>query len=126
MNKNDSKKKHNYPKGRKKQVLSKPRNTDYSQTQKLIKQVGLEKLKEVLTTYGVYRSAQILSDSCGRYIHWTTTIYLRKKFNWIRMVTSRDETLAKSLLNGNVSLDHYKYIDFSDEIKNEYYQKYRR
>ena len=49
MNKNHSKKKRNYPKTRKKRVLSKPRNTDYSQTQKVIKEIGLEELKKILT-----------------------------------------------------------------------------
>lgn len=125
MNKCDNKKKRHYPKGRKKRVLLKPRDTSYSQTQKVIKAIGLKELESILTNNGVYSSAQILSDLCGYYVHWTTTIYLRKKFNWIRIVSSREETLAKSVLNGTVPLDHYKYIDFSDEIKSEYYQKYR-
>ena len=126
MNKTPAKKKRNYPKGRKKRVLSKPRSTDYSQTQKVIKQIGLEKLKEILTTNGVYSSAKIISELYGKYIHWTTTGYLRKKFGWVRLVTSRDETLAKSVLNGTVPLNHYKYIKFSEEIKNEVLQKYNR
>ena len=124
MNKNESKKKHNYPKGRKKRVSFKPRNTDYSQTQKVIKEIGLEELKKILTTNGVYSSAKILSGLCGHYVHWTTTTYLRKKYNWVRLVVSHDETLAKSVLNGTVPLNHYKHIKFSEEIKNEVLQKY--
>ena len=127
MNTNHSKKKRNYPKGRKKRVLSKPRNTDYSQTQKVNKQIGLEKLKEILPHQRMYTAVQkYISKLYGKYFHWTTTGYLRKKFGWVRLVTSRDETLAKSVLNGTVPLNHYKYIKFSEEIKNEVLQKYSR
>ena len=48
MNKTSAKKKRNYPKGRKKPVFTKPRNTDYSQTQKVIKKSDW-KIKEILT-----------------------------------------------------------------------------
>ena len=126
MNKNHSKKKRNYPKTRKKRVLSKPRDTDYSETQKVIKKVGSDTIKEILLTNGIYTGAKILSSLYGKYVHWTTTGYLRKKFGWVRLVTSRDETLAKSVLNGTVPLNHYKYIKFSEEIKNEVLQKYSR
>ena len=124
MNMTQTKKKRKYPKERKKRVLLKPRNTDYSQTQKVIREIGLDKLKEILTTNGVYSSAKIIGKLYGKYVHWTTTIYLRKKFNWVRLVVSRDETLAKSVLNGTVPLNHYKYIKFSEEIKNEVLQKH--
>ena len=108
MNKNHSKKKRNYPKARKKRVLSKPRNTDYSETQKVIKKVGSDTIKEILLTNGIYTGAKIISEIYGKYCHWTTTGYLRKKFGWVRLVTSRDETLAKSVLNGTVPLSHYQ------------------
>ena len=98
MNKNHSKKKRNYPKTRKKRVLSKPRSTDYSQTQKVIKEIGLEELKKILTTNGVYSSAKIISKVYGKYIHWTTSGYLRKKFGWVRLVTSRDETYSQECI----------------------------
>lgn len=112
--KNDVKKnKRNYPKKRK------SRNTDYSMTQKVIKKVGKDKLREILLSNGVYSSAQIISKLYGSYVHFTTTSYLRKKFNWIREVSSKDESLAKSVLSGRVKPDHYKYIKFSEEILDE-------
>ena len=126
MNKNHSKKKRNYPKARKKACSFKTQEYRLQRNSESNKKSRFGTIKEILTNKRSLYSAKIISKVYGKYIHWTTTGYLRKKFGWVRLVTSRDETLAKSVLNGNVPLSHYKYIKFSEEIKNEVLQKYSR
>lgn len=108
-----NKKKRNYPKNRK------PRNTDYSTVTKLIKALGIEKVKEVSLNSGTYSGARLLSMLSGIYVCNSTILYMRRRFGWKRIVTSMDDCNAKSVINGSVPVDHFKTIKFSEEIINE-------
>ena len=107
------KKKRNYPKNRK------PRNTDYSTVTKLIKVLGIEKVKEISLNHGTYNGAKLLSELSGIFTCDSTILYMRRKFGWVREVTSPNDVNAKSVINGKVPVDHFKTIKFSEEILNE-------
>jgi len=107
------KKKHNYPKERK------PRNTEYSTITKLIKALGMEKVKEISTTLGTYSGANLLYELSGIYVPDSTVLSMRRKFGWVRIISSKKDCNARSIINGNVPVDHFKTIKFSEEITNE-------
>lgn len=67
--------KHNYPKTRK------PRNTDYAQSTKLIKAVGLDKIKEALTRHGIYLAADELAVEFHAPVSAYVVRYIRNKYN---------------------------------------------
>ena len=71
------KRKHNYPKERK------PKNTDYSTITKLIKALGMDKVKEISTTVGTYSGAKLLYELSGIYVPNSTVLSMRKKFGWV-------------------------------------------
>ena len=114
---NKKKKNHKYPKERK------PRDTSYSITQQLIAEFGEEKLKEICLEYGFYTGADKLAELWGKGVPYTVTSYLRKKLGWQRIITSREESNAISVLKVKVPLEHFKTIKFSKEIEDEVLQK---
>lgn len=108
------KKKHNYPKSRK------PRNTDYSITQQLIRHYGVSRLCEIyIENKGIYGSANFLTKDLGTDISYTITQYLAKKFHWVRLVTDPNEHTIKCTLAAGFSAEYYKHLKFSEEILNE-------
>lgn len=64
--------KHSYPKYRK------HRDCSYSKSSKIVSQLGIETVKEILTKHGQYIAAQKLSDLCGWKVSPYVTYYLRK------------------------------------------------
>jgi hypothetical protein len=107
------KKKRNYPKERK------LRNTDYSTITQLIKSLGLEKVKEISTTLGMYSGAKLLYELSGIFVPDSTILSMRKKFGWVRVVSSKKDCNARSIINGKVPVDHFMTIKFLEDITNE-------
>ena len=98
-----------------------PRDTSYSVTQQLIKEFGVERLKEIyMENNGIYGSAEYLSKIWSEgYVHYTVTYTLARKFNWQRLITNKDCALARSVLSGKVPIEYYKHVIFSEDILNE-------
>lgn len=96
-----NKRTHNYPKNRK------SRDTSYSESYRLTEEVGLEKIKEIWTECGMYRTARKLDTS--PYV----IRYLAHKHEWKRPA-EKAPAILKGVRNGRVSADHYKTLDFSN------------
>ncbi len=109
----DEKKNRSYPKERK------PRKTEYSTITQLINKLGIEKVKEISTTFGTYSGAMVLSKLSGISVPDRTILGMRNKFGWVRVVSSKDDCNARSIINGKVPVDHFRTIKFSEDITNE-------
>lgn len=64
--------KHNYPKVRKK------RDVSYAMSTKLINAIGTEKLNEILSRYGMYNGAKIMSEMLSQPISPFVVRYVRR------------------------------------------------
>ena len=109
----DVNKKRNYPKERK------PRNIDYSTITQLINKLGIEKVKEISTTFGTYSGAMVLSRLSGISVPDRTILSMRNKFGWVRVISSKEDCNARSIINKTVPIDHFRTVKFSEEITNE-------
>jgi len=88
-------------------------------TQKLLRTVGEEKLKELWIKYGMYKSAELLSDELQEYFSSATIRYLSQIKNWKRPINELSP-LYKGYLAGNVDPSKFKHLIFPEEvIKNE-------
>ena len=92
----------------------KPRNTDFSITQKLINKFGVEKLYKTWRQYGMYKGAEVLTEEGEQYVSPYVMRYLSNKFNWIREISDPSLPLVKGILNGKVAADYYKHVRFRD------------
>lgn len=90
-----------------------------SMTQKLLKNIGEDRLKELWVRYGMYKSAEILSVEMQEYVSFSTMRYLSQIKNWRRPV-NKLSPLYKGYLAGNVDPSKYKHLIFEEEIKNEH------
>ena len=89
-------------------------------TQKLLKNIGEDRLKELWVSYGMYKSAELLSVELQEYISFSTMRYLSQIKNWRRPV-NKLSPLYKGYLAGNVDPKHFKHLIFPlEENKNEY------
>ena len=92
----------------------KTRNTDFSITQKLINNFGVEKLYKTWRQYGMYTGAKVLSKEAGHYISPYVLRYMSNKFDWVREVSDPNLPFVKGILNGKVDPGYYKHIRFRD------------
>jgi hypothetical protein len=91
-----------------------PRNTDFSITQQLINKFGVEKLFNTWKKYGMYKSAEILTEEGEQYVSPFVMRYLSNKFNWMREVSNPNLPFVKGILNGKVDAQYYKHVRFKD------------
>ena len=76
----------------------------------LIAEFGEEKIKEICLEYDFYTRADKLTHLWGKGMPYLVTSYLRKKFGWKRIITSREDSNDKSVLNSKVPLELFKTI----------------
>lgn len=99
----------NYPKNRK------SRDTSYSMTQKLLTQLGEEKIKKTWQKNGMFKTAEILTDELQTFISPYVIRYMTNKFNWTRVITDINLPIFIGVLNGSVPREYYKHIIFKEE-----------
>lgn len=87
-------------------------------TQKLLKNIGEDRLKELWVRYGMYKSAELLSVEMQEYISFSTMRYLSQIKNWRRPV-NKLSPLYKGYLAGNVDPRYFKHLIFEEETQNE-------
>ena len=90
------------------------RNTDFSETQKLINKFGVEKLCSTWKKYGMYKSAELLTEEGGKYVSPFVMRYLSNKFNWMREVSNPNLPFVKGILNGKLDPSYFKHVTFKD------------
>ena len=91
-----------------------------SMTQKLLNNIGEDRLKELWVRYGMYKSAELLSVEMQEYISFSTMRYLSQIKNWRRPV-NKLSPLYTGYLAGNVDPSHFKHLIFPlEENKNEH------
>ena len=84
-------------------------------TQKLLKNIGEDRLKELWVRYGMYKSAELLSVEMQEYISFSTMRYLSQIKNWRRPI-NKLSPLYKGYLAGNVDPSQFKHLIFSEEV----------
>lgn len=92
----------------------KTRNTELSETQKLINKFGVEKLCNTWKKYGMYKSAELLTEEGDKYVSPFVMRYLSNKFNWTREITNPNLPLVKGILNGKLEPGYFKHVTFKD------------
>jgi len=91
-----------------------PRNTDFSITQQLINYFGVEKLYQTWKKYGMYKSAEALTEEGEQYVSPYVMRYLSNKFDWMREVTNPNLPFVKGILNGKTDAQYYKHVRFKN------------
>ena len=99
--------KHNYPKTRK------PRNTEYSMTHKILKNIPEEQLFEIWKVNGHRKTAVIVSDMLRDYVSPMVIQYIAQKKFWKRIVTDKSLPMYRGILSGKVDPSRYKTIIFA-------------
>ena len=90
-----------------------------SMTQKLLENIGEPRLQELWVKYGMYKSAEILSEELQEYVSFSTMRYLSQIKNWKRPI-NKLSPMYKGYLAGNVDPSRYKQLIFPMEgNKNE-------
>ena len=96
---------HNYPKTRK------PRNTSYSMTYMILKEIGKDALYEIWKNNGHRKTALIISEMMDTWVSYIVIQYIaQKKFGWVRIVTDKNLPIYKGVLNGKMPAEYYKSI----------------
>jgi len=91
----------------------KPRNTDFSLTQRLLKKYGKKKLYEIWCEHnGMYGAAKFLTKDFKELVTAPTVRYLSDKFGWVREVSDLNLPFVKGVLNGKIPAEYYKHIKF--------------
>ena len=86
-------------------------------TQKLLKNIGEDRLKELWVSYGMYKSAEFLSVEMQEYISFSTMRYLSQIKNW-QIPINKLSPLYTGYLAGNVDPSHFKHLIFPLEENN--------
>jgi len=89
-----------------------------SMTQKLLKTIGENRVKEFWVKYGMYKSAELLSVEMNEYVSFSTMRYLSQIKNWKRPI-NKLSPMYKGYLAGNVDPSHYKHLIFEEITSNE-------
>jgi len=89
-----------------------------SMTQKLLKTIGENRVKEFWVKYGMYKSAELLSVEMNEYVSFSTMRYLSQIKNWKRPI-NKLSPMYKGYLAGNVDPSHYKHLIFEEITQNE-------
>ena len=98
--------------------IRKQRDTSYSMTQRLLKQLGEGRVVEYWKRHGMYKSAELLSIEMQEYVSPYTMRHLSNIKNWKRHVNKKSP-LYKGVIAGTVPAAYYKHLIFEEENKNE-------
>jgi hypothetical protein len=101
----------------KKNGLRKQRDTSYSMTQRLLKQLGEGKVLELWTKYGMYKSAELLSKEMQEYVSPYTMRYLSNIKNWKRKCNPKSPIYI-GVKRGTIPSSYYKHLIFPKEEMN--------
>lgn len=97
--------------GRDKNDIGKRKNT---MTQKLISNIGLEKVEDIWVKNGMYKGAEELSKILNEYISSSTLRYMSQKFNWKRPVNLKS-AIYVGVKRGTIPSSYYKHLIFPEE-----------
>jgi len=98
--------------------IRKQRDTSYSMTQRLLKQLGEGRVVEYWKRHGMYKSAELLSIEMQEYVSPYTMRHLSNIKNWKRLVNPKSP-IYKGVKAGTVPAAYYKHLIFQEENKNE-------
>ena len=97
--------------------IRKQRDTSYSMTQRLLKQLGEGRVVEYWKRHGMYKSAELLSIEMQEYVSPYTMRHLSNIQNWKRPVNKKSP-IYKGVLAGTVPAAYYKHLIFPKEEMN--------
>ena len=98
--------------------IRKRRCTDYSMTQRLLKKLGEAKIEERWQKYGMYKSAELLSNEMQEYVSPYVLRYMSNKYDWKREV-NKLSAIYKGVKAGTVPAAYYKHLIFPVEDKSD-------
>ncbi len=99
--------------------VRKKRCTDYSMTQRLLKKLGEGRVVQNWQKYGMYKSAELLSEEMQEYVSPYVLRYMSNKYNWKREV-NKLSAIYKGVIAGTIPAAYYKHLIFPEEVhKNE-------
>ena len=96
----------------------KQRDTSYSMTQRLLKQLGEGRVVEYWKRHGMYKSAELLSIEMQEYVSPYTMRHLSNIKNWKRPVNPKS-AIYVGVKRGTVPSSYYKHLIFPEDIENE-------
>jgi hypothetical protein len=94
--------------------IRKQRDTSYSMTQRLLKQLGEGRVVEYWKRHGMYKSAELLSIEMQEYVSPYTMRHLSNIKNWKREV-NKLSPIYKGVIAGTVPAAFYKHLIFEEE-----------
>jgi hypothetical protein len=94
--------------------IRKQRDTSYSMTQRLLRELGEDRVVEIWQRYGMYKSAELLSIEMQEYVSPYTMRHLSNIKNWKREV-NKLSPIYKGVIAGNVKASYYKHLIFPTE-----------
>jgi len=95
----------------------KQRDTSYSMTQRLLKNLGEQKVYEIWRHHGMYKSAELLSEEIQEYVSPYVLRYMSNKYDWKRHV-NKLSPIYKGVLAGTIPAAYYKHLIFPEEVQN--------
>jgi len=94
--------------------IRKQRDTSYSMTQRLLRELGEGRVVEYWKRHGMYKSAELLSIEMQEYVSPYTMRHLSNIKNWKRHVNKKSP-LYKGVIAGTVPAAYYKHLIFEEE-----------
>lgn len=99
--------------------IRKTRDTSYSMTQRLLKQLGEGRVVELWTKYGMYKASELLSKEMQEYVSPYVLRYMSNKYNWKRICNPKSAIYKGVVINKTIPADYYKHLIFEEETQNE-------
>ncbi|MBV6418857.1 MAG: hypothetical protein DAHOPDDO_00067 [Ignavibacteriaceae bacterium] len=93
------------------------RDTSYSTTQKLIKELGIEEVEKAWIGKGM-NAWQELSEKMDEYVSPYVLRYMSNKFDWKRPVNPKS-AIYVGVQRGTVPASYYKHLIFPEEMRSE-------
>ena len=95
--------------------IRKQRDTSYSMTQRLLKNLGEGRVVELWRKFGMYKSAEFLSTEMQEYVSPFTMRHLSNIKNWKRPV-NKLSPIYKGVMAGTIKASYYKHLIFPNEV----------
>ena len=80
-------------------------------TQRLLKNLGEQRVYELWTKHGMYKSAELLSMEMQEYVSPYVLRYMSQKYNWKRPV-NKLSPIYRGVLAGTIPAAYYKHLIF--------------
>ena len=93
------------------------RDTSYSTTQRLIKNLGIEEVEKAWIKKGM-NAWRELSERMDEYVSPYVLRYMSNKYNWKRKI-SRNSPIYKGVIAGTVPAAYYKHLIFNLEVEKD-------